>query len=184
VPSPLGNAAVCLNVHFDGLFAYFLHFAPKTSKRTIDDLYDAAFESLLMFSHTTIRFLYGARGPGFGKLASIISARSVILQSVGLILAAIAGGGPKLKNGSATESLPRPADGARQHAGAGRAFAVGRVRPLSPRGCIVERFGDDVPVPAFGPRMVCTSCGIIGVFARPNWQERPTSESLTERHWH
>src|SRR5215469_5853164 len=46
-----GNAAVCLNVHFDGLIAYFLHFAPKTSKRTIDDLYDAAFESLMMFSH-------------------------------------------------------------------------------------------------------------------------------------
>jgi hypothetical protein len=49
-----GNAAVCLNVHPDGLFVYFLHLAPKTSKRTIDDLYDAAFESLLMFSHTTI----------------------------------------------------------------------------------------------------------------------------------
>jgi hypothetical protein len=62
-----------LNAH--GLFVYFLHFAPKTSKRTIDDLYDATFESLLMFSHTTIRFSYGPRGPGFGKLASIISAR-------------------------------------------------------------------------------------------------------------
>jgi hypothetical protein len=34
----------------------------------------------------------------------------------------------------------------------------------------VDRFGD-VPGPAFGPRMVCTSCGIIGAFARPNWQE-------------
>src|SRR5436190_3883296 len=68
-----GNAAVCLNVHFDGLFVYFLHFAPKTSKRTIDDLYDAAFESLMMFSHTIILFLYGPRGPGFGNGASIIS---------------------------------------------------------------------------------------------------------------
>jgi hypothetical protein len=29
----------------------------------------------------------------------------------------------------------------------------------------VDRFGDDVPVPAFGPRMVCTSWGIIGAFA-------------------
>jgi len=38
----------------------------------------------MMFSHTTIRFSYGPRGPGFGKLASIISARSVMLQSVGL----------------------------------------------------------------------------------------------------
>jgi len=51
-----GSATVCLNVHFDGPFVYFLHFAAKTSKRTIDDLYDAAFESLLIFSHTTIRF--------------------------------------------------------------------------------------------------------------------------------
>jgi hypothetical protein len=37
---------------------------------------------------------------------------------------------------------------------------------------------DDVPVPWFGPRMVCTSCGIIGAFARPNWQERPSTEEL------
>ena len=32
----------------------------------------------------------------------------------------------------------------------------------------VDRFGDGVPVPAFGPRIVCTSCGIIGAFARLN----------------
>jgi len=31
----------------------------------------------------------------------------------------------------------------------------------------------------FGPRMVCTRCGIIGAEARPNWQEQPQSESLT-----
>src|SRR5215472_8351266 len=42
----------------------------------------------------------------------------------------------------------------------------------------VDRYGDEVPVPAFGPCMVCTRCGIIGAFARPNWQERPASESL------
>jgi hypothetical protein len=30
---------------------------------------------------------------------------------------------------------------------------------------------DDVPVPAFGPRMVCTGCGIVGADARPNWRE-------------
>ena len=47
----------------------------------------------------------------------------------------------------------------------------------------VDRFGDRVPVPAFGPRMVCTSCGIVGAHARPNWQERPTQASLTGRHW-
>jgi hypothetical protein len=30
---------------------------------------------------------------------------------------------------------------------------------------------DDLPVPAFGPRMVCTNCGIVGADARPNWNE-------------
>jgi len=47
----------------------------------------------------------------------------------------------------------------------------------------VDRFGETAPVPAFGPRMVCTSCGIIGPFARHNWQERPSQESLTGRQW-
>jgi hypothetical protein len=32
---------------------------------------------------------------------------------------------------------------------------------------------DHLPVPSFGPRMVCTRCGIVGADARPNWQERP-----------
>ena len=42
----------------------------------------------------------------------------------------------------------------------------------------VSAYSDDVPVPAFGPRMVCTACGAIGVDARPNWNERaPTSLS-------
>ncbi len=47
----------------------------------------------------------------------------------------------------------------------------------------VDRFDDDVSVPAFGPRMVCTRCGIIGAFARPSWQERPAGESLTNKQW-
>ena len=47
----------------------------------------------------------------------------------------------------------------------------------------VDRFGDAVPVPAFGPRMVCTSCGIIGAHARPNWLERARHESLTGQQW-
>jgi hypothetical protein len=47
----------------------------------------------------------------------------------------------------------------------------------------VDRFDDTVPVPAFGPRMVCTHCGIIGAHVRPNWKERPGSESLTGRQW-
>jgi hypothetical protein len=38
----------------------------------------------------------------------------------------------------------------------------------------VDRWRDDVPVPAFGPRMVCTGCEIIGADARPNWMDRST----------
>jgi hypothetical protein len=34
-----------------------------------------------------------------------------------------------------------------------------------------------------GPRMVCTSCGIVGAYARPNWKERTEQESLTGRQW-
>jgi hypothetical protein len=34
----------------------------------------------------------------------------------------------------------------------------------------VDAFDDAVPVPAF---VLCTVCGIIGAFARPNWQKRP-----------
>ena len=41
----------------------------------------------------------------------------------------------------------------------------------------------DDAVPAFGPRMVCTSCGIVGVFARPNWQERAEQDTLTGVQW-
>jgi len=42
---------------------------------------------------------------------------------------------------------------------------------------------DDVPVPVFGPRMVCTRCGIIGADARPNWREQPARESLSGVQW-
>jgi len=47
----------------------------------------------------------------------------------------------------------------------------------------VDGFGDTVTVPAFGPRMMCTSCGIVGADARPNWQEREGRESLTGARW-
>ena len=47
----------------------------------------------------------------------------------------------------------------------------------------VETWPDQVPVPTFGPRMVCTKCGMIGADARPNWQEQPTRESLTGVQW-
>jgi hypothetical protein len=46
-----------------------------------------------------------------------------------------------------------------------------------------ERWPDDVPVPTFGPRMVCTNCGIIGADARPHWQEQPPRETLTGVQW-
>lgn len=36
----------------------------------------------------------------------------------------------------------------------------------------VAAFADDMTVPSFGPRLVCTVCGAIGADARPNWNER------------
>jgi hypothetical protein len=36
----------------------------------------------------------------------------------------------------------------------------------------VDAFADDMAVPSFGPRMVCTVCGAIGADAGPNWDER------------
>src|SRR5262245_46481959 len=36
----------------------------------------------------------------------------------------------------------------------------------------VSSFADDMTVPSFCPRMVCTVCGAIGADARPNWNER------------
>jgi hypothetical protein len=49
---------------------------------------------------------------------------------------------------------------------------------------LVDPWPDHVTVPSFGPRMVCTSCGIIGADARPAWEERAPMESLTGRQWH
>jgi hypothetical protein len=47
----------------------------------------------------------------------------------------------------------------------------------------VDRWPDAIPVPSFGPRMVCTGCGIIGADAHPNWSDRPGRESLTGEQW-
>jgi hypothetical protein len=47
----------------------------------------------------------------------------------------------------------------------------------------VDGFDDDRPVPWFGPRMVCTGCGIVGADARPNWVDRPARESLVGPAW-
>jgi hypothetical protein len=46
-----------------------------------------------------------------------------------------------------------------------------------------EQWPDSAPVPAFGPRMVCTRCGVIGADARPHWGEQPPRESLTGVQW-
>lgn len=43
----------------------------------------------------------------------------------------------------------------------------------------VDRFAESLGVPAFGPRMGCTCCGIVGADVRPNWLERPARESNT-----
>jgi hypothetical protein len=37
---------------------------------------------------------------------------------------------------------------------------------------------DDVSVPAFGPRMVCASCGTVGADALPNWREQAERPGL------
>jgi hypothetical protein len=42
---------------------------------------------------------------------------------------------------------------------------------------------DHVPVPSFGPRMVCTRCGIIGADAQPNRREQAQRPSLTGARW-
>jgi hypothetical protein len=34
-------------------------------------------------------------------------------------------------------------------------------------------YAGDVPVPTFGPRVVCTRCGMIEADARPDWTEPP-----------
>jgi hypothetical protein len=47
----------------------------------------------------------------------------------------------------------------------------------------VDAWPDSVPVPFFGPRMVCTGCGIVSADARPNWKDRAERASLTGTQW-
>jgi len=46
----------------------------------------------------------------------------------------------------------------------------------------VDAYPEAVPVPAFGPRMVGTGCGMIGADARPNWRERCDPGPITRGH--
>ena len=46
-------------------------------------------------------------------------------------------------------------------------------RRLDPRGA--ARSARVLVIGAFGPRMVCTRCGIVGADARPDWREMQTS---------
>ena len=45
----------------------------------------------------------------------------------------------------------------------------------------VDAYPETVPVPAFGPRMVCTGCGMIGADARPHWSERRDPGQINAR---
>jgi hypothetical protein len=36
----------------------------------------------------------------------------------------------------------------------------------------VDKYTGDLLVREFGPRMVCTTCGMVGADVRPNWKER------------
>jgi hypothetical protein len=47
-----------------------------------------------------------------------------------------------------------------------------------------DRWPDDLPVPWFKPRMVCTGWGIIGeADVRANWKERSEWPTLTGEQW-
>lgn len=45
----------------------------------------------------------------------------------------------------------------------------------------VDSFGDDVAVPSFGRRMVCTRCGAMNADVRPEWNERTVPGAFTGR---
>jgi len=64
-----------------------------------------------------------------------------------------------------------------------RSLAVSCLLPHHQAVLAVDAWPDCVAVPFFGPRMVCTSCGIIGADARPNWSERPVRPSLSGVQW-
>jgi hypothetical protein len=74
----------------------------------------------------------------------------------------------------------------------GDPMTLGNMRKLGVRGLAVycinpncqhqtvisaDDYADDVAVPWFGQQMVCTTCGMIGADARPNWLEQPVQPS-------
>jgi hypothetical protein len=94
--------------------------------------------------------------------------------------ACLLGQGARNSDSYAGEPLPRPADKTRQHASAGCAVAMGRLRALPPRSGVecglLWRCGAGACVrPAHGLHSLRDHRGV----ARPNWQERQTQESLT-----
>jgi hypothetical protein len=46
-----------------------------------------------------------------------------------------------------------------------------------------DRWPDETVLLDLDRRAVCTKCGIIGADVRPNWSDRPPSESLTGTQW-
>ena len=46
-----------------------------------------------------------------------------------------------------------------------------------------DRWSDDTVLLDLDRRAVCTKCGMIGADVRPNWNERPSVESLTGAQW-
>jgi hypothetical protein len=40
----------------------------------------------------------------------------------------------------------------------------------------VDQYPGDLLVREFGPRMVCTKCGMVGADARPSWKKRRSSD--------
>jgi hypothetical protein len=46
-----------------------------------------------------------------------------------------------------------------------------------------DRGPDDTALRDLCPKAVCTNCGMIGADVRPDWTERPQTESLTGAQW-
>jgi hypothetical protein len=47
----------------------------------------------------------------------------------------------------------------------------------------VDHLPEDLTVPSFRARLLCTKCGTVGADVRPNWREQPERESLTGKQW-